>query len=145
MFTNLIKLRTCKWYCRRHVIRYLWWGSEEIQLCKINLKEGMTRFRLVQTLSKSNSSTSSITILCCGRIGYPRWVVGCYLYRLENHLIDMPIFQFWYNLNKHVPDWDSWLGLHPTSWSVAAIGPLTRVTFVVSSLAPEHVVKPGKH
>jgi hypothetical protein len=51
-------------------------------------------------------------------------------------------FQFCYNLNKCIPDPDAWLGLHPTSWVIAAIGPLPQVTFVVSSLAPEHVVKP---
>jgi hypothetical protein len=28
-------------------------------------------FRLVQALSESNSSTSSIIILCCGKIGCP--------------------------------------------------------------------------
>jgi hypothetical protein len=67
--------------------------------------------------------------------------MGCYLYRLENRLIDMTSFQFCYNLNKHVPDRDSWLGLCPTSWDAAAIGPLTWVTFVVSSLASKHVVK----
>jgi hypothetical protein len=69
--------------------------------------------------------------------------VDCYLYRLENSLIDMASFQFCYNLNKHVPGQDSWLWLHPILWVVAAIGPLTRVTFVVSSLASEHVIKPG--
>jgi hypothetical protein len=50
----------------------------------------------------------------------------------------MSSFQFGYNL---VPDWDSWLGLCSTSWAITAIGPLTRVTFVVSSLAPKHVIK----
>jgi hypothetical protein len=55
----------------------------------------------------------------------------------------MASFQFCYNLNKHVPDQNSLLGLCPTSWAVAAIGSLTRVTFVVSSLAPKHIVKPG--
>jgi hypothetical protein len=54
----------------------------------------------------------------------------------------MVSFQFCYNLNKHVTDRDSWLGLRPTLWAVTAIGPLAWVTFVVSSLAPEHVVKP---
>jgi hypothetical protein len=61
---------------------------------------------------------------------------------LENRLIDMTRFQFHYNINKHVPDWDSWLGLCPASWATAAIGPLTRVTFMVSSLALEYVIKP---
>jgi hypothetical protein len=55
----------------------------------------------------------------------------------------MASFQFCYNLNKHVPNRDFWLGLHPTSWVTAVIGPLARVIFVVSSLAPEHDVKPG--
>jgi hypothetical protein len=32
--------------------------------------------------------------------------------------------------------------LHPTSWAATAIGPLVWVTFVVSSIALEHVVKP---
>jgi hypothetical protein len=122
----------CLWRC--HVVRYLWWGSAEMRLCKINLKEGTTRFSLVQALSKSNGTMSSITVLCYGRIGCPRWVAGCYLYGLENFLIDMASFQFCYNLNKHVPDCDSWLGLHPTSWATTAIGPLTRVTFVISSV-----------
>jgi hypothetical protein len=68
--------------------------------------------------------------------------LDCYLYRLENRLIDMTTFQFYYNLNKHVPDCDSWLGLRSTSWAATAIGPLAWVTFVISSLAPEHVIKP---
>jgi hypothetical protein len=55
----------------------------------------------------------------------------------------MASFQLFYNLNNHVPDQDSWLGLRPTSWAATAIGPLSRVTFAVSSLAPEHVIKPG--
>jgi hypothetical protein len=55
----------------------------------------------------------------------------------------MTSLQFCYNLNKCVPDQDSWLGLHPTSWAVVAIGPLAQVIFMVSSLAPEHVAKPG--
>jgi hypothetical protein len=54
----------------------------------------------------------------------------------------MANFQFCYNLNKHVPDRDSWLGLRLSSWVIAAIGPLARITFVVSSLAPKHVIKP---
>jgi hypothetical protein len=45
----------------------------------------------------------------------------------------MTSFQSCYNLTKHVPKWDSWLGLHSTSWAVAAIGPLARVTYMVSS------------
>jgi hypothetical protein len=97
--------------CRCRVVRYLWWGSGEMWLRKINLKEGTTRFRLVQTLSKSNRPTSNIIVLCCGRIGCPGWDVGCYLYKLKNRLIDMSNFQFCYNLNKHVSDWDSWLGV----------------------------------
>jgi hypothetical protein len=55
----------------------------------------------------------------------------------------MARFQFCYNLNKHVPNRDTRLWLCPISWATAAIGPLARVTFVVSSLAPEHIVKPG--
>jgi hypothetical protein len=55
----------------------------------------------------------------------------------------MSIFQFYYNLNKHVPVGDSWLGLYPTSWTIAAIGPLARVTFMVLSLASEHNIKSG--
>jgi hypothetical protein len=81
------------------------------------------RFRLVHTLSKGNSLTPSIAVLCCRKIICLGWVTGCYLYRLENHLIDMPSFQFCYNLNKCVPDWDSWLGLRPVSQVVVAIGP----------------------
>jgi hypothetical protein len=46
----------------------------------------------------------------------------------------MANFQFYYNLNKHVPDRDSWLGLRPTSWAAVAIGPRAQVTFVVSSV-----------
>jgi hypothetical protein len=67
--------------------------------------------------------------------------MGCYLYRLEIRLINMAIFQFCYNLNKHIPDWDSWIGLRPTWWTAAATGPLAQVIFVVSSLAPEHIIK----
>jgi hypothetical protein len=77
---------------QHRVIRYLWWGSGEMWLCKINLKEDTTRFRLVQALSESNSPTSGIAVLCYEKIGCPRWVVGCYLYRLETHLIDMANF-----------------------------------------------------
>jgi hypothetical protein len=43
----------------------------ETQLHKINLEEGTTRFRLVQALSKSNSPTSSIDVLCYRKIGCP--------------------------------------------------------------------------
>jgi hypothetical protein len=32
---------------------------------------------------------------------------------------------------------------HPTLWATADNGPLARVVFMVSSLAPEHVVKPS--
>jgi hypothetical protein len=66
----------------------------------------MTRFRLVQVLSWSNSPTSSIIVLCY-KIGCPRLLAGCYLYSPENCLINMVGFQLYYNLNKHVPDWDS--------------------------------------
>jgi hypothetical protein len=31
----------------------------------------MVRFRLVQALSRSNSSTFSIAVLCCEKIGCP--------------------------------------------------------------------------
>jgi hypothetical protein len=110
-------------------------------LYKINFKEDTVRFRLVYALLKINSTTSSITVLCCAKIGYPRWVTDCYLYRLKNHLINMTNFQCCYNPSKHVPNLDSWLRLCPTSWAVAAIGPLTRVIFVISSLAPKHVIK----
>jgi hypothetical protein len=55
----------------------------------------------------------------------------------------MASFQSRYNLTEHVPEWDSWLGLHSTSWATTAIGLMARVTYVVSSLAPEHVIKPG--
>jgi hypothetical protein len=65
------------------------------------------RFRLFQALSKSNSHTPSIAILCCGKIGCPGCVASFYLYRLENRLIDMSSLQFCYNLNKCVPKWDS--------------------------------------
>jgi hypothetical protein len=34
------------------------------------------------------------------------------------------------------------LGLRAASWAATAIRPLARVTYVVSSLTPEHVVKP---
>jgi uncharacterized protein involved in cysteine biosynthesis len=54
----------------------------------------------------------------------------------------MASFQFCYNLSKHVPDWFSWLGLRPTLWAVAAIGSQAWVTFMVSSLALEYVIKP---
>jgi hypothetical protein len=121
----------------------MWWGSKEMRLRIINLKEDTVRFRLVQALSESNSPTSSIAVLCREKIGCPGWAAGCYLYRLDNCLINMASFQFCYNINKHVPDWDSRLGLRSTSWAATAIGPLAWVTFVVSSLAPEHVIKLG--
>jgi hypothetical protein len=38
-----------------------------------------------------------------------------------NHLIHMASFQFCYNLNKHILGLDSWLGLRPTLWAIAAI------------------------
>jgi hypothetical protein len=44
---------------------------EETRLRKINLKKDTVRFTLVQTLSKSNSSTSNIVVLCCGKNGCP--------------------------------------------------------------------------
>jgi hypothetical protein len=63
------------------------------------------RFRLVQALNKSNSPTSSIAVLYCGKISCLGCVVECYLYSLEKRLIDMAMFSFYYNPNKHVPDW----------------------------------------
>jgi hypothetical protein len=55
----------------------------------------------------------------------------------------MTSFQSRYNITKHVPKWYSWLGLRSTSWAATAIGPLARVTYVESLLAPEHVIKSG--
>jgi hypothetical protein len=55
----------------------------------------------------------------------------------------MVSFKSCYYLNKRIPDLDSWLGLRPTSCAITVIGALARVTFVISSLAPEHVVKIG--
>jgi hypothetical protein len=43
-----------------------------MRLRKINLKEDTVKFRLVQTLSESNSHMSSIAVLCCEKIGCPR-------------------------------------------------------------------------
>jgi hypothetical protein len=42
-----------------------------MQLRKINLKKDTMRFKLVQALTKSNSPTSSIDVLCYGKIGCP--------------------------------------------------------------------------
>jgi hypothetical protein len=36
-------------------------------------------------------------------------------------------FRLCYDLNKHTSDRDSILGLHPASWAIVAIGPLTQV------------------
>jgi hypothetical protein len=52
----------------------------------------------------------------------------------------MASFQFYYNLNKHVPDRDCWLVLYPISWAAVAIGPLAQVTFVVSSYGTEYEI-----
>jgi hypothetical protein len=43
-------------------------------------KRNTTRFRLVQALLKSNSHTSSIAVLCYGKIGCPGCVADWYLY-----------------------------------------------------------------
>jgi hypothetical protein len=74
-------------------------------------------FRLVQALSKSNSRTSSIVVLYCGKTMscLPRCIAGCYFYSQENRLIDMASFRLCYNPNKHASDQDSILGLHSAS------------------------------
>jgi hypothetical protein len=63
-------------------------------------------FRLVQILSKNNTYTSSIIVLCCERIGYPDELRAA-TYKLENRFINMISFQFDYNLKKRVSDWNS--------------------------------------
>jgi hypothetical protein len=47
-------------------------GVPREQLRKINFKKDAVRFRLVQTLSESNSHTFSIAVLYCEKIGCPR-------------------------------------------------------------------------
>jgi hypothetical protein len=47
-------------------------ASGETRLRKINFKKDTVRFRLVQTLSESNSHTFSIAVLYCEKIGCPR-------------------------------------------------------------------------
>ncbi len=42
-----------------------------MRLRKINLKGGMMKFRLVQTLSRSNSHTFHIAVLCYGKLVAP--------------------------------------------------------------------------
>jgi hypothetical protein len=66
---SLSELIVCKLStsCRQ----IFWWGSEETRLRKINIKRETTKFRLVQTLSKSNSPTSSIVTLCCEKLVAP--------------------------------------------------------------------------
>jgi hypothetical protein len=49
-------------------------------------RKNMARFRLVQALLESNSPTPSIVVLCCGKIGCPRCVAGCYLYNWRTTL-----------------------------------------------------------
>jgi hypothetical protein len=49
-------------------------------------RRNTTIFILVQALSESNSPTSSIAVLCCGKIGCPRCVTGCYLYNQRTAL-----------------------------------------------------------
>jgi hypothetical protein len=50
------------------------------------LRRTMTRFRLVQPLSKSNSHTFSIDVLYCRKISFPKCVTGCYLYNWRTAL-----------------------------------------------------------
>jgi hypothetical protein len=82
--------------------------------------------RLVQTISESNTHTSNITVLYYEKNSYPEWIADCYLYNLENRLINMISFKFYYNLNKHVSDLD-YLRLHLVSWVIVAIEPLARL------------------
>jgi hypothetical protein len=115
----------------------LWWESGEMRLRRTNLKKDTSRFKLVQALLENNNPTSNIVVLYCEKIGCPGWFVGCYLYRLENCLIDITSFRFCYNLNKRVSDWDFWLGMRSISWTAVAIGPLARITIMVSSAGVE--------
>jgi hypothetical protein len=102
-------------------------------------------FRLIQAFSWSNSHTSSIIILCCGKImsSFPQMCCGLLLYSQENYLIYMASFRLCYNLNKHTSDMDSILALHPTSWTVAAIGPLIRVNLCSIITSPWTCCQPG--
>jgi hypothetical protein len=43
-----------------------------MRLRKLNLKKDTVMFRLVQIISKSNSHTSIIAVLCCEKIDCPR-------------------------------------------------------------------------
>jgi hypothetical protein len=52
-------------------------------------------------------------------------------------------FSLWYNSHKHAPDWDSSLGRVQPRGSLQLMGPWPWRIFVVSSLAPGHVVKPS--
>jgi hypothetical protein len=92
----------------------------------------MTRFRMVLTLSRSNSPTSSFTILCCGLLlslffTCPRCITGCYFYSHENCFKDISSFRLCYNLNKHTSDQDSIFRLRPASSAVVVIGPPVRM------------------
>jgi hypothetical protein len=49
--------------------------------------------------------------------------MGCYLFSLENYLIYIVRFLFYYNLNKRVPDYDFQFELRLTSWVIIALSP----------------------
>jgi hypothetical protein len=66
--------------------------------------------------------------------------VGCYFYSLENRLIDTVGFRLCYNSHKYTPDQDSNSGRSQPRGSLQLLGPLLGLTFVISSLAPEHVI-----
>ncbi len=70
-------------------------------------------------------------------------IAGCYSYSLENHLIDTVVSNFCYNPYKHAPDQDSSLGYILPRGPMQLLGPWPEQIFVVSLLAPEHVIKPG--
>jgi hypothetical protein len=102
-------------------------------------------FRLVQTLSWSNSSTSSIVVLCCRNLWVAclRCIAGCYFYSQENRLIDMASFWLYYNLNKHTSDWDSIVVLYPASWAIAVVGHLVRMNICGIITSPWTSRQPG--
>jgi hypothetical protein len=71
------------------------------------------RFRLIQSLSRSNNPTFSfVVLLLCLRVFVcvlfvPRYIADCYFYSQENRLIDMTCFRLLQSQQIHI-----WLGLY---------------------------------
>jgi hypothetical protein len=69
-FNLLQELGINHYLCRRRVVRYFNEDRRKRDYAR-SISRKTARFRLLQALLKSNSPTSSIVVLYCGKIGCP--------------------------------------------------------------------------